>query len=129
MAALELHSGRTRHVGSHITRLCLYLLTSPRQLDWNFQVDSAESTANIPDELRGIMGRLKLTSDGAEGNRELMQSPRLVLTRPGGDEVEETILKTSILLPFRDTPFLIEISVSKAWPRMLTHLEPESWWG
>ncbi|KAM4059362.1 hypothetical protein HRG_007780 [Hirsutella rhossiliensis] len=99
------------------------------QLDWNLQVDSCESTASIPADLRGIMERLKLTSQGAEDNKASMQSPRLVLTRPGGDEVEETILKTSVLLPFRDTPFLVEISVSQAWPQMMTHREPETWWG
>lgn len=74
------------------------------------------------------METLKLTFDG-EGSTGPMQPPRLVLKGPGNDEVEETILKTSVVMPFGETPFLVEVSVSQAWSQMMTHREPETWWG
>lgn len=87
--------------------------------------------ATIPTELRNLVRGIVLIPDRAGGDQAVvLKPPRIVMsTRVGGDKVDETLLKTSILVPFKDTPFIIEISVTQAWSGLKTNTVPETWWG
>lgn len=74
------------------------------------------------------MEGLSLTFEGAREGQTGIILPRLDLTRPANDKVEETVLETSILMPFRDTRFVVQVSISQAWSRMKTDTVPETWW-
>ncbi|KND90344.1 hypothetical protein TOPH_04933 [Tolypocladium ophioglossoides CBS 100239] len=106
-------------------------LTRSRELDWNLQVVPCETMTSMPTELRKLAGGIVLIPDGAGGDQTAALKPPRVLmtTRAGGDKVDETLLKTSILVPFKDTPFLVEISVTQAWSGLKTNTTPETWWG
>ncbi|PNY23407.1 Uncharacterized protein TCAP_06651 [Tolypocladium capitatum] len=107
-------------------------LTRSRELDWNLQVEPCETVANLPAELRKLAAGIVLIPDRAGGKQTVaaLKPPRVMMTtRAGGDTVDETLLKTSILVPFKDTPFIVEISVTQAWSGLKTSTTPETWWG
>ena len=106
-------------------------LTLFRDFDWNLQVESYDTMATIPSELRNLVRGIVLVPDRAGGDQVAeLTTPRVMMTKVlGGDKVDETLLKTSILVPFKDTPFIVEISVTQAWSGLETNTDPETWWG
>ncbi|RDA85976.1 hypothetical protein CP532_4875 [Ophiocordyceps camponoti-leonardi (nom. inval.)] len=100
------------------------------QLDWNLQVDRCEPIPHVPATLRKIMDNISLTERGGDDESSLLQPPQVkIKPQPGSDEVESTVLKTSVILPFRTTKFVIEVSVSQSWSCMETESEPDTRWG
>lgn len=45
------------------------------------------------------------------------------------NEVGETRLKSSVLIPYKTTPYIIEVSVTKKWNKAQTREESETTWG
>ncbi|RDA90528.1 hypothetical protein CP533_4144 [Ophiocordyceps camponoti-saundersi (nom. inval.)] len=100
------------------------------QLDWNLQVDRCEPVGQFPATLRKVMEGISLFERGGDDESLPFQPPRVEVTpQPGSGEVESTVLKTSVMLPFRNTKYVIEVSVSQTWSRMKTDSEPETRWG
>ncbi|POR35404.1 Uncharacterized protein TPAR_04429 [Tolypocladium paradoxum] len=112
------------------TRLNWTVAAPDMELDWNLQVESCDM-ASVPAELRNLAGGIVLIPDREGGDQPAaLKPPRVVMTtRVGGDKVDETWLKTSTLVPFKDTPFIVEISVTQAWSGLKTNTTPETWWG
>lgn len=87
--------------------------------------------AAAPADLRALLGRIVFMSDGAGGSQATpaqLRPPLVSVTRPGGDNVDEMTLKTSVVVPFKDTPF-VEVSVTQAWSQAKTNTKPDTWWG
>ncbi|RCI11553.1 hypothetical protein L249_7349 [Ophiocordyceps polyrhachis-furcata BCC 54312] len=100
------------------------------QLDWNLQVDRCEPMHNVPDMLRKVMDNISLTERGRDDDSSLLQPPRVeIKPQPGSEEIESTVVKTSVILPFRTTKFVIEVSITQSWNRMTTNSEPDTCWG
>lgn len=100
-------------------------------LDWNIQVDSGEATTNIPAPYRDLMSRTVLKpAEDEESKETVFQSFRVRVPQCSlSKEIEETVLKTSIIMPLKDTRLLIEVNVSQAWNHTETQKDPEIWWG
>ncbi|UNI15239.1 hypothetical protein JDV02_001791 [Purpureocillium takamizusanense] len=111
-------------------RLNWTVVAPDMSLDWNFQVDSRESKATIPDSLLKLMQSIVLIPDktGVDDGYSLCP-PRLLAGHLGSDRIDKTTLKTSIIVPFRGTPFDIEVSVTKQWQGLRTVSNAETWWG
>ncbi|KYK55954.1 hypothetical protein DCS_07919 [Drechmeria coniospora] len=100
------------------------------KLDWNFEVGSFHTMEAVPHELRSLTEHLVLVPSDAGSNQTASLSiPKLVARGPGSNQVKETMLKVSILVPFQDTPYIVEISTTQAWAGMKTSTEPRTWWG
>lgn len=105
-------------------------LTRPRPLDWNFQVDSLGYQAVVPDDLLKLMQSIVLIPNKADkGDGHSLCPPRLLNGQSAGGQIDRTTLKTSIIVPFRNTPFVIEVSITQQWQGMKTVSEADTWWG
>ncbi|PFH63346.1 hypothetical protein XA68_13803 [Ophiocordyceps unilateralis] len=116
-----------------IPKLNWTVVSPDMQLDWNLQVDVFEPISEKTEkEFRNVinvMEGIKLLRRHGDDESPL-QPPRVVVTpRPGSDEVDETVLKTSVILPFKSTRYVVEVSVSQTWNRMETQSDPETRWG
>ncbi|PHH80264.1 hypothetical protein CDD80_2287 [Ophiocordyceps camponoti-rufipedis] len=104
------------------------------QLDWNLQVDVCQPIGKTGDRdefktMSELMQGIRLVKR-LEDDESLLQPPRVVVKRlPGSDQIEETVLKTSVLLPFKSTRYVVEVSISHTWARMETEAVPQMRWG
>ncbi|OAQ91510.1 hypothetical protein VFPFJ_03250 [Purpureocillium lilacinum] len=99
-------------------------------LDWNFQVDSLGYQAVVPDDLLKLMQSIVLIPNKADkGDGHSLCPPRLLNGQSAGGQIDRTTLKTSIIVPFRNTPFVIEVSITQQWQGMKTVSEADTWWG
>lgn len=55
-------------------------------------------------------------------------APKIHVMHPSA-KVDETMLKTSVAVPFRNTPYLVEVAVTQVWTGMKTASEADTWWG
>ncbi|KAJ6445563.1 Alternative oxidase [Purpureocillium lavendulum] len=97
--------------------------------DWNFQVDSLGPTAAVPDGLLRLMQSIVLIPNRAVTDGGLSLNPPRLLAGLSDSRVDGTTLKSSIIVPFRNTPFAIEVGITQKWAGMKTVSTPDTWWG
>lgn len=99
--------------------------------DWNLRVDAWE-TADIPMELSSLMKRtsLNFANIGSAGLMSL-KFPQIQVRSPGnmGGQVNQTRLQMTATVPYRDTPWAVEISITQAWKGLDTTIQPDVYWG
>lgn len=103
-----------------------------RKLDWNIRVDSLEVTGNVPENLQELFAAISLEFEETQ-SRQLLASPRLSIkpsrSKQDFSVVKESRLRTSAIIPFKNSSHAVEISVMHTWKNCQTSLEPETNWG
>ncbi|KJZ79089.1 hypothetical protein HIM_01240 [Hirsutella minnesotensis 3608] len=109
-------------------RLDWVMAAPDRVLDWNIRVDACQNSADIPGPLKKAMGSLLLIPEPVMDHEGYFRQPHISLTQGACQDVQETTLRTSVVIPFKSTPFVIEVSIFRTWPGMKTDLAPKTWW-
>lgn len=93
-------------------------------------MDSMENT-EAPIELRKLLEKLNFrTSPGDPHKGTLFQLPQLhsMGTALHNAGVEEVVVTSSVMIPVRDDPYVVEISVSQSWRGLQTASPPSKSW-
>jgi hypothetical protein len=92
-----------------------------RGFDWNLRVDGMEIIGDVPEKFQNVLQKinLKMASGGPE-SQGLMRFPNISLREmaPKDPEILSTRLKMSTVIPFKDTPFAVEVSATRVWKGM-----------
>ncbi|KAF7551713.1 hypothetical protein G7046_g7645 [Stylonectria norvegica] len=97
--------------------------------DWNLRIDAWEKGINIPLGFEGFEKKLVVTP--GKNSSRYIQIPQLSTLRLGDlmSRVSQTRLRSSVKITFKDTPYILEVSVTKVWNGGRTTTEPEVSWG
>ncbi|KAK5987674.1 hypothetical protein PT974_11806 [Cladobotryum mycophilum] len=114
------------------SRLNCTIAAPDMKFDWNLQVDSCENSDEIPSDVRELVEGMSLkipVKEDREGQELVI--PRLAVFKPGNwdSKVSETQLKTSATIPFKNTPYVVDISITQKWKGLRPPMEPETGWG
>ena len=84
-----------------------------------------------PSWLSGFTQKIGLeTPDGGHAQSELLKFP-VVKARLGDleSQVNQIRMTTAATIPYKDTPYVMEVNVSKAWEGGRTSAQPVTSWG
>ncbi|PHH75131.1 hypothetical protein CDD82_4559 [Ophiocordyceps australis] len=85
------------------------------KLDWSLRADARKRLGKLSDDLKSYTSEIVIVPHvPAKGEANLLSVPRVVMRRARNDVVE-TLLKTSVLIPLRDTPYIIEVNLVQLW--------------
>lgn len=109
-------------------RLNWTVVAPDMQYDWNLRVDTWENV-DTPARFKDLSKNLVLIDD--EQWKGILKVPSLNTSklRELQAEVGRTSLKSSVIIPYKTTPYVIEVSVTKTWERACTLDKPETTWG
>ncbi|KAH7136603.1 hypothetical protein EDB81DRAFT_886707 [Dactylonectria macrodidyma] len=98
--------------------------------DWNLRVDAWDDE-DVPGELRDFFSKVKLTMNSTQVTSAAIRIPHISTHKLGKarDTIGQLKLKSSATIPYKSTPYVIEVSVTKAWQGSCTTDEPETTWG
>lgn len=102
-----------------------------RQFDWNFRVTASDETCDIQQDLKDLIGGIKVSNRPHIGGQGMFQLSHLAPMRPGplGNMIEKTWLKSSITIPMIDGPYVVEINVTQTWNGCNVTTPPDITWG
>ncbi|KAG5980030.1 hypothetical protein E4U55_004463 [Claviceps digitariae] len=119
------------------------ILAPDRKYDWCFRVDSGINLPISPpvsDLIKSIIVNrdthelLATTFDAHElstAATAFLQNPvNIGIKNPQRwtDKVDQILLKSTVSIPFRDTPYVMDISVHRLWEGVDTHAYPHQSW-
>ncbi|CAH0047917.1 unnamed protein product [Clonostachys solani] len=101
----------------HHPRLDCTVASPDRQFDWNFEVHAGIIMDTAPKGMRTMIQNLPMSGAKTPDVSRHLIFPTLKKLRPNhiDKSVNETKLKSSILLPMIETPYVVEISITKSW--------------
>ncbi|KAF7540644.1 hypothetical protein G7Z17_g12152 [Cylindrodendrum hubeiense] len=111
-------------------RLNWTVVAPDMQYDWNLRVDAWDDE-DIPLAFKDLSQKLLLTVNSTQDLSDLIRIPH-ISTHKLGDlrgHVGQLKLKTSATIPYKTTPYVIEISITKIWKGACTTDEPDITWG
>ncbi|KPM39983.1 hypothetical protein AK830_g6568 [Neonectria ditissima] len=99
------------------------------QYDWNLRVDAWDAV-NVPAAFKNIPQELMLTTNN-ENTTDALRIPQVDTTRlkDARNQIGQLRLKSSVIIPYKMTPYVIEISVTKAWKGGIMKDKPDLTWG
>ena len=97
-----------------------------RKYDWQLQVDAWTAAVEIPAEMIQLLTSVTLTNPIACQPAK-RQSPVLRVQRPekARDLVDHTTVSVSTAIPFKDTPFVVQMSTVYTWQGLNVTVEPQ----
>ncbi|KAK2609011.1 hypothetical protein QQS21_002381 [Conoideocrella luteorostrata] len=107
------------------------IIAPDRKYDWAIRVDCGRIVQPIPTEMLSLIASITIKSEAHGGLPEdfLRKTPTVHLGSGTTwiDKIESIQVKASVSIPFRDTPYVIEISTHREWQGASTRGEPQSW--
>lgn len=100
------------------------------QYDWNLRVDAWDNE-EVPVEFKDLSQKLLLTVDSNQAGSDLIRIPRVSTHKLGNvrDSIGQLRLKSSAIIPYKNTPYVIEVNVTKVWKGTCMADTPEITWG
>ena len=100
-----------------------------RKFDWNLTVKGSKDEREIPASFGAILQTTKLKYQGEENNASLT-IPNVGFEKfdSSGSVVQTVFLKSSVVIPFKDTPYLVEISRISTYKDGKTTKKPALSW-
>lgn len=111
------------------TTLILYL---ERTHDWNIEANAWDAVDDVPASLEALLKRAQLKFDYIDSTPlTSLKFPRIEIPCAAipGRQISETRLQTTAIIPYLDTPWVIEVSATRAWKGANTSAQPEVYWG
>ncbi|PHH63706.1 hypothetical protein CDD81_5578 [Ophiocordyceps australis] len=92
------------------------IVSSPdMKLDWSLRADARKRLDKVSDDLRSYTSEIVIVPHvPKEEETKLLSVPRVIMRRARND-VTETLLETSVLIPVRDTSYMIEVNLVQLW--------------
>ncbi|OAA39669.1 hypothetical protein NOR_06089 [Metarhizium rileyi] len=108
------------------------VMAPDRDYDWGLQVDVDSEVQPIPAPIEQLIKKITIPTEGWKSPADFEH--RCVEMRVENPEmwsgtIDEMRTKSSALIPFHDTPFVIEISRNHAWKGLNTKVSPFAWIG
>lgn len=94
-------------------------------------MDAWDKVEKLPDGLKNLAQMITLLPPQIEADSpNKLNGPRIGLLRLGGMEsqVSQIRLKTGVIIPWKDTPFAIEVNVTETWNDGRRSTAPELSW-
>ncbi|CAI6100013.1 unnamed protein product [Clonostachys chloroleuca] len=115
----------------HHPRLDCTVASPDRQFDWNFEVHAGNIMDTAPNGMRTMIQNLPMSGAKTPDVSRHLIFPTLKKLRPNhiDKSVNETKLKSSVLLPMIGTPYVIKISITKSWKGPEVTAAPTTTWG
>ena len=106
-------------------------MCADRQFDWNLRVNAWDEVGDIPQDVKDLIQRIKVSNSPRIDGEGMFQLPRLAPMRPGplGDKIGQTWLRSSITIPVADGPYVVEINVTQSWNGCNITSPPDITWG
>lgn len=106
----------------------ILLIRTARDYDWNLQVNGL-APQETPKELAKALSGVRFRP-GHSPTRSPLQLPRPLPLRLGTYEssVSEVRLRKTVTVPWRNTPYLLDISAIRAWKGDETAAQGHSYW-
>lgn len=100
-----------------------------RTYDWNIQVNSFERR-EVCEEIDKSVMKIKLRTGNTQKVSDMLKKPGLEAISLGdfGEKVLETRLKTSVIVPWKATSYLVEVSVTSVWRGLDVRVKPRVHW-
>lgn len=95
-------------------------------------MEAWEEVEEVSQDLLGLLKKVSFQFEGV-GSTGLtsIKFPRLQIDQPGqmGSSVAETRLQVTATVPYQESPWAVEISITRVWKGLNTTVEPEVHWG
>ncbi|GAB0134888.1 hypothetical protein EsDP_00003242 [Epichloe bromicola] len=108
------------------------VIAPDREYDWYLRVDSGHTVQPIPTQILSLVNSIIITSDGHKESTEeaFLQKPiniRINNPQLWKGKVDDIQVCTNVAIPFRDTPYVMEVSINRLWKGVDTQTSPQSW--
>lgn len=107
-----------------------------RKHDWTFRVDTLERSAEFSSAFNNLEKKIILEYRKDENEEDstgatLLQFPRINKLQLGVEqnEVTKICMRRTATIPYKDTPYMLEINVTKTWEGNRVSSAPEVTWG
>lgn len=108
------------------------VLAPDMKYDWCFRVDSGRTILPIdPQELK-LIASIVINSEPHEVStgEAFLQKPMSIKIKDPQlwrGKVDKILLRSTVAIPFRDTPYVMGVSSNRVWQGVDTHADPQSW--
>lgn len=105
-------------------------LTKLRAYDWNLTVEAGGSVDDIPNSLRALVRDIQVKYAVGNGPHSL-KFPTLKMPpiRSSDIAISEICLQKTACIPYKDTTWVVEVSVTQVWQGAGTMEVPTTHWG
>ncbi|KAG5930592.1 hypothetical protein E4U53_002209 [Claviceps sorghi] len=115
----------------HCPPLKWIILAPDRKYDWCFRVDSGINLPLCPLASHLVKNIVVHCHPHEETATAFLQNPISLEIQDSHlfkDEVDEILLKSTVAIPFRDTPYVMDVSIHRVWKGVDTRAHPDQKW-